>query len=227
MPSLSQEGAAYLLDLGSDENRLTPTWVATVNRHLDAIVGSAEPAVLVTYGTGRFYSNGFDVAWLAENGDRIAECTFGVQSLLARVLTLPVPTIAAINGHAFGAGAMLALAHDFRVMRGDRGFFCLPEVDLEIPFNDGMVALIQAKLDPSSALLSMTTAKRFGGREAEKAGIVDAAVTDANLLADAKRHILPFAGKNQAVLGSIKAAMFRDVVQRLQHSDFTAETFTS
>ena len=225
MPSLSQEGPAYLLDLGPDENKLTPTWMEEVNCYLDTVVSSPEPAVLITFGTGRFYSNGFDIAWLAENIERIAECTIEVQSLLSRMLTLPVPTIAAINGHAFGAGAMLALAHDFRLMRDDRGFFCLPEIDIAVPFNDGMIALIQAKLNPSAALLSMTTAKRFGGIEAERVGIVDAAVTNASLLADAKQQVLPFAGKNRAILGSIKAAMFSDVVRRLQHSDFTAETF--
>ena len=38
---------------------------------------------------------------------------------MARVLTFPTITVAAINGHAFGAGAQLSLAHDFRVMRRD------------------------------------------------------------------------------------------------------------
>ena len=63
-----------------------------------------------------------------------------VQGMLARFLTLPVPTAAAVVGHAFGAGAMLALAHDFRVMRADRGYFCFPEVDIRIPFTPGMAA---------------------------------------------------------------------------------------
>ena len=66
-----------------------------------------------------------------------------VQHLLARVLALPVPTVAAIQGHAFAAGAMLTLSHDARVMRADRGFWCLPEVDIHIPFTPGMSALIQ------------------------------------------------------------------------------------
>ena len=43
-------------------------------------------------------------------------------------------------------GCGLATAHDFRVMRADRGFWCLPEADIGIPFTRGMSALIQARL---------------------------------------------------------------------------------
>ena len=47
-----------------------------------------------------------------------------------------------------------------RVMRADRGFWCLPEADIDIPFTRGMSALIQARLSPQAAHESMTTARR-------------------------------------------------------------------
>ena len=67
---------------------------------------------------------------------------------LGRLVAFPVATVAAMNGHAFAAGAMLALAHDYRVMRGDRGFFCLPEVDIKIPLAPGMNSLIKCRMSP-------------------------------------------------------------------------------
>lgn len=71
---------------------------------------------------------------------------------------------------------MLSLAHDFRVMRVDRGFWCLPEAEINIPFTPGMSTLLQARLAPQVAHEAMTTARRYGGADALTAAIVDLAV---------------------------------------------------
>ena len=131
------------------------------------------------------------------------------------MLTLPIPTAAAVVGHAFGAGAMLALAHDFRVMRADRGYFCFPEVDINIPFTPGMAALIQAKLAPQTAVASMTTGRRFGGNEAASIGIVDSAAAEGAVTDAAIGLLRPLGGKNQGTLGAIKQTMFAHAVATL------------
>lgn len=46
-----------------------------------------------------------------------------------RLLTFPIPTIAAINGHAFAAAFAVAMGHDYRVMNGNRGFLCMNEIE--------------------------------------------------------------------------------------------------
>ncbi|HET8929679.1 MAG TPA: enoyl-CoA hydratase/isomerase family protein, partial [Acidimicrobiales bacterium] len=138
-----------------------------------------------------------------------------VHALFARLLTLPVPTVAAVNGHAFGAGSMLAMAHDWRVMRTDRGYFCFPEVDIQIPFTPGMTALIQAKVSPRTAIDAMTTGRRFGGPEAVTLGLVDADVPADELLAAAIARVGDLTDKHPHTLGAIKSAMYADVVERL------------
>jgi enoyl-CoA hydratase/carnithine racemase len=135
--------------------------------------------------------------------------------MLARILTAPVPTAAAVVGHAFGAGAMLALAHDFRVMRADRGYFCFPEVDIRIPFTPGMAALIQAKLTPQAAVASMTTGRRFGGDDAVSLGLVDAVAAEDAVTAAAVDLLRPLDGKDPGTLGAIKQTMFGDAVRAL------------
>ncbi|HTA32823.1 MAG TPA: enoyl-CoA hydratase/isomerase family protein [Solirubrobacteraceae bacterium] len=108
------------------------------------------------------FSNGLDLDWMgAAPPGGAAEVLHGLHALLARLLVFPTATVAAINGHAFAAGAMLALACDARVMREDRGYFCVPEVDLGLPFTPGMTALLKARLSPVTAHEAMVTGRRY------------------------------------------------------------------
>ncbi|WP_026410819.1 enoyl-CoA hydratase-related protein [Actinomadura oligospora] len=215
MPELRRDGDVFILDLGDDMNRFSPDWMKSVRAHLDTVVDHPGPAALVTAGRGKFFSNGLDLDWLAANGDRLVPYVAEVQALLARFLTLPVPTIAAVNGHAFGAGAMLATAHDFRIMRADRGYYCLPEVDILMPFTPGMAALVQSRLTPSAATLAMTTGQRFGGHLAARHGIVDDVAEEAGLLDAAIARVRDLAGKDRGTLGKIKETMHGTVVTAL------------
>ncbi|NMN99543.1 enoyl-CoA hydratase-related protein [Antrihabitans stalactiti] len=217
MPSLTYRDKVAVLDLGDDENRFSPTVLEEINTHLDTAVADGAHG-LVTTASGKFYTNGLDLDWLGANSDRAKWYVSEVQGLLARVLALPIPTVAALPGHAFGAGAMLALAHDFRVMRADRGYFCLPEVDIRIPFTKGMAAIIQAKLTPQSAVASMTTGRRFGGTDALTYGIVDATAAQGAEVDAAVDILAPLAGKDQGTLGAIKNTMFAGAIAALGES---------
>lgn len=213
-PTLEYRDKIAVLTLGDDENRFTPEWLDAVERHLDEVETRANG--LITVGVGKFYTNGLDLDWLMANGDRTQWYVGRVQELLARVLTFPLPTVAAVNGHAFGAGAMLAVAHDFRVMREDRGYFCFPEVDINIPFTPGMAALIQAKTTPQTAVLSMATGHRFGGQEACSAGLVDEVGAELTLVDRALGRLQPIVGKDPGTLGAIKATMYASAVTALR-----------
>ncbi|MCW2678844.1 MAG: hypothetical protein JWM62_245 [Frankiales bacterium] len=208
MPHLDRDGEVFVLDLGDDENRFNPPWVEQVTALLDEVAAADGPRALVTRATGKFWSNGLDLAWLGEHAEEAGPFVERVHALFARVLSLPVPAVAACQGHVFAAGAMLALAHDARVMRADRGYFCLPEVDIQIPFTPGMGALIQARLAPQTAHEAMTTGRRYGGQEALAAGVVDDAVVEERVLEAALERARPLAGKAGATLGAIKEQMY-------------------
>ena len=225
MPDLTRDGDLYLLDLGDGENRFTPAWIAELRGLLDTVAAAPAPRALVTTATGKIWSNGLDLDWVGEHPDEVEGYVADVQALFAAVLTLPVPTVAAVQGHAFAAGAMLALAHDWRVMRADRGFFCLPEVDILIPFTPGMDALIRCKLTPSAAVDAMTTGRRYGGAEALAAGLVTAVAGETDVVPSAMDLVQPLAGKDPKTLGTIKARMLAPVVAAL--SDRQGSAFGS
>ena len=132
MISLDRDGDVWILRMAAGENRFNQEWLDAMHAALDQVEAADGPAALVSTGEGKFYTNGLDLDWLAgypEAGAFLA----GVNQLNARLLTLPLPTVAAVNGHAFGAGAVLAIAHDIAVMRADRGYWCMPEADLGLP----------------------------------------------------------------------------------------------
>ena len=217
MPSLDRDGEVFVLNLGDNENRWSPDWLAGANKALDEVEAAEGPRALVTTSTGKFWSNGLDLEWLGQHSDQLGDYLKQVHDLLARVLELPMPTVAALQGHTFAAGAMLALAHDFRVMRADRGFFCLPEVDIQIPFTPGMSALIQAKLTPSVALEAMTTGRRYGGADAKATAIVDATAPEDGVLSAAIEIARPLTSKPGATLGMIKSRMYPTALTALRN----------
>jgi enoyl-CoA hydratase/carnithine racemase len=215
MAQLDRDGEAFVLDLGDGENRFNPDSVAEIGKLLDEVEAADAPRALILSATGKFWSNGLDLEWMAGHADAIPAHVDAVHAMFARVLTLPLPTVAAIQGHCFAAGAMLALAADFRVMRADRGFFCLPEVDIHIPFTPGMAALIQARLTEKTAHEAMVTGRRYGGTDALAGGIVDVVAGEGEVLASALEIARPLAGKDGATMAAIKRGMYAPALQAL------------
>lgn len=215
MPKLERDGDVAVLNIGADENRFSPDWLDSMHACMDEIEALGTPAALVTVADGKFFSNGLDLDWLMSHSDQAEWYVDTVQRLFSRVLSLGMPTVAAIQGHCFAAGAMLAMAHDWRVMRADRGFFCLPEVDINLPFPPGMDALLRSKLTPNTAIEAMTTGRRYGGEDALAAGIVAAAVPESEVRSAALDLVRPLTGKAGRNLGVIKSTMFAEAIRLL------------
>jgi len=215
VPTLDRDGDVFVLNLGDDENRFHPDWIAQTGSLMDEVAAAPTPRALVTTATGKFWSNGLDLDWLGQNPTFLDDYVGAVHALFAKVLTFPAPTVAAIQGHCFAAGAMLALAHDWRVMRADRGFFCLPEADIRIPFTPGMTALIQAKLPVAAQTEAMLGAARFGGEAAAAADIVNRAVAEHAVVPTAVEIAAAQAPKDGGTLEAIKRGMYTGALAAL------------
>jgi Delta3-Delta2-enoyl-CoA isomerase len=215
---VERRGPVVVVTMDRGENRLHPELLTGLEALLDAIEGDDAPAALVLTGSGKFFSNGLDLEYMGAHPDEAEAILARVHALFGRVLALDVPTVAALNGHAFAAGAMLALAFDLAVMRADRGYFCLPEADLGLPFTPGMNALITARLAPPAAHRAMVTAHRFTGEQALAAGIVTELAPEAEVLDRAATLAADLAGKPRHGLGAIKRGIYGDVIDALDPS---------
>ena len=172
MVDLSQHGPVWILRMDDDENRFNHASVADLHAALDTVEAVEGDRALVTTGTGKYYSNGLDLDWVLA-GDGTEGFIEEVHRLLGRVLGFPAYTVAAVNGHAFAGGAMLACAHDQIIMRADRGYWCLPEVDLGLPLTPAMYATVAAHLPGPTLAEAVLTGHRYGGVEACAAGIAE------------------------------------------------------
>ncbi|WP_078322460.1 enoyl-CoA hydratase-related protein [Mycobacteroides chelonae] len=227
MPYLSRQDNVFILNLGEEgtvdtENRITPTWVAEVNICLDEVEDSTGAAALVTTGAGKFYSNGFEPQLFAGAPGDVAAYLLSAQLLFARVLAFPLPTVAALQGHTYAAGAIFAMAHDARVMRTDRGFFCLPEINLGLALPDGLIIpggmaeLLLARLPGQTAHQAILAGRRYGGPEARDAGIVDVAVGCDDVLPVAVERAAAVAQTRGPALGTMKKWIYRDIIKALE-----------
>jgi enoyl-CoA hydratase/carnithine racemase len=205
---LRREGEVFILVFDDGENRFRDDSIAAINAALDEVEGTEGPKALVTTGTGKFYSNGLDLDWAMANvGDAFDRYIADVIAIYGRVLTFPCSTVAAVNGHAFGAGGQLMMAHDYRVMREDRGYFCMPEIDMQAPLHPGMTAILQARLSAQTAHEVIATGRRYGGADALAAGIVEHIAVEADVLPRAIEIAGPLAGKAHPVMTTLKAGV--------------------
>lgn len=217
MIEVTRTDDVFVLRMVADENRFNPTMLAAFDDALGQVEASEGPAAVVLTGQGKFFSNGLDLDWMMANAEQggPALVANGLQALYRRLVTFPTATVAAVNGHAFAGGGMLALACDQRVMRTDRGYFCLPEVDINIPFTDGMAKLVQSKLTPAAAYQAMLTGRRFNAEEALTAGFVNAVAPDEQVLPLAVERAQALSGQARPTVTTIKQRMWGDVADAL------------
>ncbi|MCJ7687291.1 MAG: enoyl-CoA hydratase/isomerase family protein [Desulfobacteraceae bacterium] len=136
-----------VLTMNCGENRFNFPFFEGFLKILDEIEHHTEAKVLVVKSSDeKIWCNGIDLNWLGpaiakEGPELFNKFMAEMYRFMKRVLTYPMLTVAAITGHAFAGGAFLSFAHDFRFMRSDRGWLCMPEVDINMPLGPVFMAL--------------------------------------------------------------------------------------
>jgi Delta3-Delta2-enoyl-CoA isomerase len=213
---LDRDGSVWVLRMRAGENRFNLEWLDAVNSALDRVEASEVPRALVTTGDGKFYSNGMDLEWLATVPEQAGDYLRAIYALLGRVLGLPAITVAAVNGHAFGAGALLACAHDFAVMRADRGFWCMPEADLGLPLTPEYMSVLTSKLPRATVHDAVLTGRRYGGQDALAAGIVHEAAEQADVLGRAIEIAVGLSGRDARTIAEHKRLLYGSAISSLR-----------
>ena len=164
-------------------------------------------SVVITGGNEKYFCTGLDLKWMSEQsyGDLISFLV-NMTQLLKDTVLFPKPLIGAINGHTFGLGAIWAAGFDYRLVREDRGFICFPEMDINIPFLPGMIALCEHGLGRITFREMAYSAKRYSGPEAVELGYAKEALS--------KEKLLPKAIELARFMGQKAQPAFRLTKQR-------------
>jgi enoyl-CoA hydratase/carnithine racemase len=221
MVELTWQGDVAVVTMVDGENRFDGAAVARWHEVVDELEARDGPLAVVTTGTERFYSNGLDLAWMGANQAEAGPMIHDIHRLWGRFLGLGAVTVAAVNGHAFGAGALLSAAHDRIVMRDDRGYWCMPEVDLALPVSASMAALLSATLPAQAVHRALVTGHRFTGPEALAAGIAAETAPESEVLDRAVAWAEPLASKSREVIAIHKRMLHGATIDLLLSDELT------
>ena len=212
-----------ILSMNSGENRFNFPFFEAFLKALDQIENNTEANVLVVKSSDeKIWSNGIDLDWLVsaieKEGAQVKDKFLAeLFSFMGRVLTYPMLTVAAITGHAFAGGAFLSFAHDFRFMRLDRGWLCLPEVDIGMTLGPVFLALSRRAL-PTYKLEEMQfTGVRLTAEECKAHHIITKACHIDNLMDEA----LGFAkslNKGRDIVHKMKLETHREIIAVIEET---------
>lgn len=207
----------YLLTFESPpDNRLTPSFCSSLLLALDILDHRYPKGVVVTTsGIQKFYSNGLDYESAVKEGARFWGGS--LYPLWRRLLTYPMPTLALLPGHAFAAGFMTAMMHDYRLMNPHRGFLCLNELDFGAPLKSPMASIFRQKVpSPNTFRTMILESKRYGALEGLKEGLVDGLGAMEEVVVFVREMGLLDRGKT-GVYGRLKMEMWGETVGLLDN----------
>jgi enoyl-CoA hydratase/carnithine racemase len=199
-----------VIDRAEARNALSLETLRSLQEVFERFAQDADLGLAVLTGAGeRAFAAGGDLKELADRRTAAdgANLFDTGKAALDAVRRFPVPVIAALNGHAVGGGAELAMACDFRVAAGHAGLgFVQAELGLSTGF--GGLADLQAVLGPRKAMGILLEARILLPEEALRLGLVDAIAGEGETLeARVARFAAPILSRTLPLIRATKRAL--------------------
>ena len=220
-----KEETVAIITLTNGENRFNPEFNNAMLKAFEEIEKDLSISSLIIISDDpKNWSQGIDTVWMMDRAAKndfpaIRDFIYGANDVFKRILLYPMPVIAAINGHAFGDGSILACCCDFRFMKSDRGFFCFPEVDINIPFLPGMLAMLRKAMPYYKMEEAIFSGKRMGAKELEEHHIIiKACENNEDLLKEALDFARTYT-KKRPIFGELKKRMNKQITDLMDKED--------
>lgn len=198
--SVADGVATLTLNNPDERNTLTAPMVEEIVAAMDRIEGDESIGALVVTGAAPAFCAGANLGNLATaTGESLGTIYEG----FLRIARSPLPTIAAVNGAAVGAGMNLALGCDIRIA-ARRAKFDTRFLQIGIHPGGGHTWMLRRIAGPQAAFATVVFGEVLDGAEAERVGLVWKCVPDDDLLAEAQRLGARAAEAPRPLLESVK-----------------------
>ena len=220
-----KENRIAVMEMCNGPNRMNNVFSQDFHQCLDQVREDTDIRAMVLTATDeKNFSQGIDVEWIGkkiqdQETDTVKSFMYAMNKIFKRLLLFPVPVVAAINGHAFGNGAILSCACDFRFMKKDRGFFCFPEVDVGIPFLPGMTAFVRKAVPEPLFNRMILSGQRTTAEDLKSHSVIIKACGNQETL---MTETLAFAAgfdKKKGIFRELKQRMHRDLIRVIDEQD--------
>jgi enoyl-CoA hydratase/carnithine racemase len=220
-----KDGTVAIMSMNNGENRHDPEWTEIMLKTYAEIMADPEiKSIVLTSSDPKYFCLGINTDWMNKalaDGDYPAISTWFHRNneLFKALLMSPVPTIAAITGHAFGNGAMLAGSCDFRFMRADKGFFCLPEVDLGIQPAPSMFEYLKRIMPYPFFLNMILSGEKIGAAELERNNVIIKACENSEKTLEEAIAFAKKFNKSRTTVAELKRRFYKHIEDKMINED--------
>ena len=212
--SIESGVAVITLNRPEERNTLTADMVAAIVSAMDKVEANRSVGALVVTGAPPAFCAGANLGNLAE---ATADSLGAIYEGFLRIARSPLPTIAAVNGAAVGAGMNMALACDVR-LAGERAKFDTRFLQIGIHPGGGHTWMMRRILGPQATFATVVFGEVVDGREAERIGLVWKCVADDQLMSEAMKLATRAAEAPRDLLESVKKTI-KDMADVRAHPD--------
>lgn len=183
---------------------------------IEAVQDGSTRAIVLT-GAGDCFSAGLDLKVVPTyHRSRQRQLLDALNRLVLNLYGCPLPTVAAINGHAVAAGTLLTLACDYRVGPTTQCRFGLPGARVGIPYPFSAWTVFDAELAPAVRRVMLLTARTFDAHEAAAKGVIDELQPPRRVLDKAIEMALQMSEIPTASFAAVKLRLRNDAISRMK-----------
>ena len=219
--SLRNEGKVAIISMDNGKNANNLEFAQELLSLLKEVeVEKTNKALILTSSDEKNWSQGIDVMWLMSSvqggkRDDVKAFLSTMDEIYTLMMQYPMPIIAAMNGHTFGNGIVIAAACDFRFMRSDRGFVCFPEVDMNIPFVPGLIDVILKAIPKHKFNEMILTGRKMSAEEMADANFIDKTFDSVEALNEGALDFAKTFNKSRAIFAEHKRRLHKPVLDAL------------